>query len=211
MQRIALGVAVAILGYLPWNWNAEHAKNDVAKADCLVVGRVIGIHLSSQSHRVHEGNKPIYEVTRLYCATVRVARAYKGGLRPGDTFKLPIGGVMHESYEEISENDMFTQTILMMHGTKSGHALDVNGLYFMAINTKLKPPRTFYDLRSGPFSLGLVAQYRVVEGDKLVGTKRTIRMGRLGQEWGPELDFDDFEKRIKDESRPARGTDAAGR
>ena len=137
MKRLAIlatwGWTSLAAAYTPTNWLPEHAAADFAKADAIVVARVIGLTRS-----VTNGIADIH-------ATFAVARSIRGPFKQQATFTFLIGT---DSVAEPGQDDR-PKFGLSLFGTHMSYWLEINAVYVLCLSHAERG----WEPRSGPQSV----------------------------------------------------------
>ena len=162
-----------LFAYLPGNWNAKHAVDDFEKSDYVLMVRCVGIDCVEGLHEGLDAKGERYqESMRSYFARLRIGEVLKGEIPKGQELRLYIG-----SDSNMGASDNFkpeeTSPIPKMHNTQIGYNVTINRLYKMY----LVKTGTGIDLRSGPFSLGMV------------NMNGKVQYGKLGGLWQDEVEL----------------------
>lgn len=169
---------VSLLTYLPGNWNAKHAEEDIANADAVVICRCVGIRQVESQMTFVKPEKSITTTARCYVAELRVQRSLAGTDLAGTSLQIGMG-----YDEQLGESDDFAPAHegLTMHNSQRGYDLRTNQVYVLHLTKGAHG----YDLRSGPFSIGwLKPDNRIV-------------FGKLGGEWQEPVAYDAWLQRVK--------------
>jgi|GEM_PF-3889849 len=121
MKRLAIlagwGWATLATAYTPTNWLPTHAASDFAKADAIVVARVISLNRSITNDCVE------------FHATFAVGRSIRGPLKQSDTFTFLIGT---DWVRNPPEEDR-PRYGLLLFGTHMSYWLEINGVYLICL------------------------------------------------------------------------------
>ena len=159
------------IGYLPGNWNPEHAKLDAIQSSDIIIARCVGIE-SEVSHdkSIKDGKVTINETYRMYYGILRVGIVEKGELAKNSEIRIFIGMDVDPGDVDLYKP---SNSKLTMCNSQAGYNINVNMVYKLYLNKV----NGAYDLRSGPYSLGLLLR------------NGKIAYGKLGGEWQEPIDL----------------------
>lgn len=171
-------------GYLPHNWSEHHAADDIAKADAIVIGRVIGIEMAGEhilQEKTPKGERAESRI-RIYQARYRVGEVLKGNIEKDLIINIPMGGDFADDESDLHDLRP-AWPMLIMHNTQQAYDIRINQVYLMYL-TKVK---NGWDLRSGPLSLGWIKP------------ENKIAFGELSQKWQKDQKADDYLRNVRNQ------------
>jgi hypothetical protein len=168
-----------LIAFLPGNWSADHAKEDIVKSDVVVLVRCVGIRMERASTIDTNGNNQTIESWRNYIADLEVGKTLKGADLGKVSIPLFIGYDMNNG-----SIDNFSPSIevLTMFNSQCGYDIKANQVYILFLD---KGKDGYYQPRSGPFSIGWIKP------------DNQICFGKLGWKWQDPIKYDEYLKTIK--------------
>jgi len=154
-----------VIGYLPGNWSEKHAADDFQGSDYVLLVRCVGVDCVEGLYEGLDAKGEKYqESIRSYFARLRIGKVIKGDLPLGQEVRLYIG---RDSNIGLADNYNPTETspLPSMHNSQVGYNITVNRIY----KVYLVKTDNGVDLRSGPYSLGMVNMNGKVQYGKLGG------------------------------------------